>query len=175
VGRNSHLSLVHSRDSHTHRGTCQRCGHTETAIGYQAAKQAIDQHWNDKHREPQQSPADRWPWRGMPNRTQLFLLQLAAREELIGYLCRVHWVDTNTNVDVGSIMSNPRMSLAAEWRWYPSGINGWQRNYLPGLIAARLILSPKFPAEPDPTTQGTYRITPAGRAVLHNIQEGNHA
>ena len=54
----------------------------------------------------------------------------------------------------------------SSWRWYPSRLTGWQRNFLPGLIAAKLILPPKPPVEKKHMTTGLYRITPIGRALL---------
>lgn len=163
-----HLSLVYNADAQPHKGTCPRCGHTEIASGYDATYQALMRHWNTEHRTPPKNePAKRWPWRGKANKTQITLLRMAERGELQAYLCHVTDLSRAPALDLDPILGNLGADTPwSSWRWYPSRLTGWQSNFLPGLIAAKLILPPKPPVEKKHMTTGLYRITPIGRAVL---------
>lgn len=171
VTKKRHLRLVHDADTEPHKGTCSRCGHTEFADGYDATYQALMRHWHAEHLTPPTlDPATRWPWRGKANKTQAGLLKMAERGELRAYLCHVvNLAHAPTTVNLDPIMSNPDAETPwSEWKWYPRNVTGWQRNYLPGLIAAKLILPPKPPTERQRAVraESRYRITPTGRAVL---------
>lgn len=153
---------------------CSRCDYRIAAITEGAAREAAVKHWRAEHKPRRAAPApvsdaERWPWRGRANRSQTALLRMAAAGEIRGYLTRVHDLNSpvaQATVDLDALMVSPHSTPWSSWRWYPSGVDGRLQRFVPGLLAAGLLLPPKMPNDPDRERDGVYRITPPGRAAL---------
>lgn len=156
----------HFREAHGRwQATCRRdkCGWSEIADSEESAQAAYEHHRAEAHPP---KPERTYSYRGKPNKTQLRLLCMATRGELLAYEQHVYHAKADSEIS----LEDPSSTLGAPTMWWcprslPRGIHVWVH----GLREAGLLRDPKQPfagVRHRRLDYQPFRVTPEGHRVL---------